>query len=102
ERAVEFIDDAEHDGKAAAFRAVLLDLNLPKKTGAEVLEHLRHSPKHGGVPVIIVTSSGSRDDRERTERLGATRYFEKPTALDDFFKLGQILRQVLDEQQLLD
>ena len=96
ERAIEFIDRAESEPDTPSPKAVLLDLNLPKKTGADVLMRLRRSNKFRDVPIIIVTSSGSDRDREQMKRLGATRYFQKPSAFDDFLKLGAVLAEVLE------
>jgi len=95
ERAMEFIDRAEHGADAPALKAVLLDLNLPKKPGTEVLQRIRKSPTYRHIPVIIVTSSGSESDRRQAETLGASRYFQKPMEFEEFLKLGEILKQVL-------
>lgn len=74
---------------------VLLDLNLPRITGDEVLESLRRSPVCAKVPVIVITSSDSPRDRQAATRLGADRYFRKPTDYDEFMKLGDLVEAVL-------
>jgi len=78
---------------------VLLDLNLPKISGNEVLERLRAHPECGNVPVIVLTSSDSPADRKDISRLGARAYFRKPSQLDEFMQLGQLIKRVLEETQ---
>lgn len=95
EKAAEFIEEVERDGEATYPHLLLLDLNLPKRTGAEVLERVRKSPRCARVPVIILTSSDSPKDRELMTRLGATHYFRKPSRLAEFMKLGDVVRDVL-------
>jgi len=99
EKAVDFVEDVDRDEKVPCPHLVLLDLNLPKKTGAEVLECVRRSHRCGDVPVIILTSSDSPKDREQVARLGATRYFRKPSRLAEFMRLGDLVREVLDGHQ---
>jgi two-component system, chemotaxis family, response regulator Rcp1 len=45
------------------------------------------------VPVIVVTSSASPQDREIATRLGASSYFQKPSDFDEFMRLGSLVRQ---------
>jgi len=73
------------------FDVVLLDLNMPKRGGSEVLEKL-----HGNtVPVIVLTSSDSPADRMQAMRLGATHYIRKPTGLDDFLAIGGVIKEIV-------
>jgi len=73
---------------------VLLDLNMPKRSGREVLDVLR---KEAGaeLPVIVLTSSDSPADREEALRLGATRYIRKPTGLDEFLQIGATIKDLV-------
>ncbi len=79
---------------------ILLDLNLPRHNGLELLERVRSSSVCGNIPVIVVTSSGAAKDRASVERLGATAYFRKPYDYDEFMELGGLVRRVagLDER----
>jgi CheY-like chemotaxis protein len=65
---------------------ILLDLNVPKIDGVDVLRTVRNTPHLAGVPVVILTSSESPTDIHRTGLLGAARYITKPSGLDDFLR----------------
>lgn len=76
---------------------VILDLNLPKVSGKEILTGVRSSIAFANVPVVIWTSSNARIDRAQLEPLGITRYFVKPPELSEFLKLGHAIRGLLEE-----
>ncbi|MCW5907705.1 MAG: response regulator [Chitinophagales bacterium] len=63
---------------------VLLDLNMPKVTGKEVLEKIKTDPELENIPVIVVTNSDYKKDMIECYRLGANGYMQKPA---DFKKL---------------
>jgi CheY-like chemotaxis protein len=75
---------------------VLLDLNLPKVDGLDILAEFRKHPQCTHTPVIVISSSDAPRDRERAGALGVTRYFRKPSDLDEFLKLGSVVREVID------
>ena len=66
---------------------ILLDLNLPKKDGREVLEEIKASPALQTIPVVILTTSASEADILRSYRLHANCYITKPVDLDGFLKV---------------
>lgn len=74
---------------------ILLDLNLPGRTGVDVLRHLRQSSRCRRTPVIIVTSSNAQADHSITEELGADDYFQKPLKLDQFLEIGRVVKDFL-------
>lgn len=96
-RAIEFLDrlDAEPDHPRPD--VVLLDLNLPKVGGEEILKRVRLSPKCEGVKVLIISSSNVPADRERLMNLGASDYFRKPSDLAQFMLLGAKVRAMLED-----
>ena len=96
ERAIAVIDEIEADIETACPALLILDLNLPKIPGSEVLEHLRKGGKCRQIPVLIVSSSDSDEDRTRTAQLGADRYFRKPSGYDEFLKVGEVVRDMLE------
>jgi CheY-like chemotaxis protein len=100
EQALEFIERAEKDHTAPTLHAMILDLNLPKIDGFEILRRIRASEKYKNVPVLIVTSSDSPADRSEGASLGAS-YFRKPAAYAEFLKIGATLKRFLEENGLL-
>jgi chemotaxis family two-component system response regulator Rcp1 len=66
---------------------ILLDLNLPKKDGREVLEEIKENPSLKSIPVVILTTSASEEDILRSYRLHANCYITKPVDLDGFLKV---------------
>ncbi|GBG13217.1 two-component system response regulator [Novimethylophilus kurashikiensis] len=68
---------------------VLLDLNLPKKDGREVLAEIKTDPVLKRIPVVIITSSEAEQDILRTYDLHANCYVTKPVDLDQFIKVIQ-------------
>ena len=74
---------------------ILLDLNLPKLDGKEVLAYIRRNPWLTRTPVAVLTSSDSPHDRLETARLGATCYIRKPPTLDEFLTVGAMIRNLL-------
>jgi len=76
---------------------VLMDLNLPKNGGVEVLHAMRQSNVFSTVPVVIASSSSSPHEKALVQALGISRYLEKPPDLDDFLNLGFVLKTILEE-----
>jgi chemotaxis family two-component system response regulator Rcp1 len=79
---------------------LLLDLNLPKAHGYELLQKFRATTQCDATPVVIMTSSSAPQDRQRAVALGAARYFCKPSDLAEFLKLGSLVRDVVRERGL--
>lgn len=100
ERAIDLIGNAEDNPDAPCPHILVLDLNLPKIDGFEVLRRIRASEKFKNIPVLIVTSSDSPADRNEAGRLGAY-YFRKPVTYEEFIKIGPFLRRLLEEHGLL-
>jgi CheY-like chemotaxis protein len=75
---------------------IILDLNLPRHDGIEILERLRGSAKLADVPVVVLTSSDSPRDQRVANQLGAACYLHKPSSLDQFLALGEVLKGLLD------
>jgi CheY-like chemotaxis protein len=79
-------------------RLILLDMNLPKRSGDEVLKHLRTSTNCRHSKVLIVSSSDAPEDRRAVETSGVAGYFRKPSSYDEFMKLGPIIKSLLDQE----
>lgn len=66
---------------------VLLDLNLPKKPGREVLHEIKSDPHLATIPVVVLTTSASDEDILLSYQLHANCYISKPVDLDKFMKI---------------
>ena len=82
--------EGAHAG-AARPDLVLLDLNLPKKNGLEVLEEIKRDPELRQIPVIMLTTSSSARDIAACYDRGVNCYVVKPLDLDDFTGLVQAI-----------
>ena len=76
---------------------IILDLNLPRHDGIEILERLRQVEDLAHVPVVVLTSSDSPRDRLIATQLGATRFLRKPSGLEQFLGLGAIFKTLLEQ-----
>ncbi len=72
---------------------ILLDLNLPKINGLEVLEALRQDKKFKHTPVIVLTTSSSEEDIVRTHHANANCYITKPFDFDQFLTAVRIINE---------
>jgi chemotaxis family two-component system response regulator Rcp1 len=97
EAAIRLVEQIESNHDAPCPELVLLDLNLPKKTGRDVLLRLKASERCKNVPVVVMTSSDSLKDRTDMAALGAARFFRKPPDYESFLMIGDTLNQVLSE-----
>jgi CheY-like chemotaxis protein len=74
---------------------IVLDLNLPRHEGLEILKLIRDSHDMSHVPVVILTSSDSPKDRVAASALGADCYIRKPSSLDEFMAIGKVFQTLL-------
>jgi CheY-like chemotaxis protein len=98
EEALAYIDRMGDEVQTPCPDVVLLDLNIPKGDGLELLEAVRNSLKCPKVPIIVISSSAAPQDHSRVTQGGATRYFRKPIELDQFLKLGSLVTEVLNHR----
>jgi len=82
--AMAFLKREGKHAKAPRPDLILLDLNLPKKDGREVLEEVKRSPALMNIPVVVLTTSKSEEDVLRSYSLHANCYIPKPVTLDGF------------------
>src|SRR3990170_4878809 len=76
---------------------ILLDVNLPKVNGLDVLAKIRASDEFAMMPVVILTASGREEDIVRSYRLGANSYIQKPVVFERFTRTLEVLGQYLFE-----
>ena len=98
QKATQFFDAADADPNAPCPDLVLLDLNLPRKSGTEVLAHMRRSQACRDALVVVVSSSETPRDREAVNALGADGYFRKPSEYSEFLKLGPVAKSLLEQR----
>ncbi|MGA2881258.1 MAG: response regulator [Bryobacteraceae bacterium] len=79
---------------------IIIDLNLPRVTGLEILKHVRSLKQLDAVPVLILTSSQSKTDRALSLQLGADAYIAKPPTLPEFLSgVGSGIRALLERNR---
>jgi two-component system, chemotaxis family, response regulator Rcp1 len=82
--ALEFLRKQGKFSSAPVPDIVLLDLNLPKKDGREVLAEIKEDPSLREIPVIVLTTSNDDADVQKAYHLHANCYLTKPVDVDDF------------------
>ena len=95
EKAIGFLQAIDANPHSALPDLVLLDLNLPKRSGHEILSRIRESARCPTVPVVVVSSSQAESDLIRAKQLGITAYFHKPASFDEFMRLGALVKDLL-------
>jgi chemotaxis family two-component system response regulator Rcp1 len=98
ETAIQFIQEIDSQPLTCP-DLIIVDWNLPKKPGRDVLECIRRSIICSEAPVAILTSSDAHEDKQDAMRLGASRYFKKPSRLSDFISLGAVFKAILESSQ---
>jgi CheY-like chemotaxis protein len=93
EEAIAYLRRQEPYAEASRPDLVLLDLNLPRKDGREVLKDIKADPELRSIPVIVLTTSEADDDILRSYDLHANAYVTKPVDFDAFIR---IVRQIDD------
>ena len=79
--------------RTVPYDLVLLDLNLPRVHGFDVLRNIRSSPVHRHSPVVVLTSSGSAQDVVQAYELGASCFIQKPIDLEQYTNALSCLMQ---------
>jgi CheY-like chemotaxis protein len=95
EQAIRLIAGIDSDPHARRPQLFLLDLNLPRISGIDVLAYIRRSKSCASSPVVIITSSDAQNDRAQSTALGATAYFRKPSGYEAYMRLGEVIQQLL-------
>ena len=84
EEALDFLYRRGKHAGAPRVDLILLDLNLPKYDGRQILEQIKSDPELSHVPVVILTTSSSEEDILRSYKLHANAYVTKPVDVDQF------------------
>ena len=83
----------EKDGKANPPSLILLDINMPKKNGIEVLEFVKENPGICSTPIVILSTSSDPNDMSKTKTLGATDYIVKPADYMGYIEIVKSLNK---------
>lgn len=97
-RAIAYIRGEEPYANSAVPDLIVLDLNLPKHDGAQILRVLAHTERFARVPVVVASSEPSLS-RVGDEGSRVAKCVRKPSELDEFLNIGLILKQVLLESK---
>ncbi len=81
---------------------LVLDLNLPIKSGIEVLGRFRANPSCARTPVIVTTTSNAPSDIANAARFGISHYFTKPSRLEEYLELGTLVKQTIGREAQSD
>lgn len=93
EEAIAFLRRESPFGDAPQPDLILLDLNLPKRDGREVLEEVKSDPRLMHIPVVILTSSQAEEDILRSYRLHANCFITKPVDFEQLTRVVQGIEQ---------
>lgn len=91
ERAMQFLRRDGDYGEAPRPGLILLDLNLPRRNGLEVLADLKSDSDLLSIPVVVLTTSQAEEDIMRSYALHANAYISKPV---DFDRFTEVIRQI--------
>ena len=91
--ALRFLRREDEFADAPRPHLILLDLNLPRKDGREVLEEIKSDDELAHIPVVVLTTSEAEEDVVRSYRLHANAYVPKPVDFDQFI---QVVRKIDD------
>jgi chemotaxis family two-component system response regulator Rcp1 len=95
EAAIRILDRIDA-GSASVPNLLLLDVNVPRYNGTEVLKRLRQSHRCRTTAVVMMSTSDTQVERQRALDLGANAYFCKPSSLAEFMQLGKLVRGLLE------
>lgn len=95
ERAVSLLDQIDA-GQHPCPSLFIIDLNLPRRPGTEVLRRIRASQAFAHVPVVVLTSSDDDRDKLAVAQFSPSRYLQKPLTLEAFLVLGRIFSELLN------
>ena len=91
---IDYLAGLRLDGEVPATlpKFILLDLNMPKKDGREVLKEIKHHPDLKKIPVVIFSTTNNEQEMRRCYELGANSYITKPNSFEHLLKIVANLR----------
>lgn len=92
ERALDYLHNRGEFADAPRPDFVILDLNLPRKDGKEVLREIKGDPELRAIPIAVLTTSSQERDIVQSYQLGANCYLTKPLDIDEFIAVVQAVQ----------
>ncbi len=89
---LDYLQSALSNNEVKSPRFILLDLNMPKKDGREVLKEIKQNPDLRKIPVIIFSTTNNEQEMKRCYELGANSYITKPNSFESLIKTVAALR----------
>lgn len=91
-KAIKYLKREGPYGNASRPDLIILDLNLPKKDGKDVILEVRNDERLKSIPIVVFTTSASEEDFSRCYELGANCCITKPIGLDEFMKIVKSIK----------
>jgi chemotaxis family two-component system response regulator Rcp1 len=98
-QAIAFLDSLDANRQTPALNLVIVDMNLPKRSGEDILKCLRSTEHYAQTPVIVMSGMPPGAIEERANKHAAMAYFKKPFKLAEFMQFGLIVHNVLLKQK---
>ena len=92
------IHSLHHSSEIRPPDLIILDLNMPKSDGFEVLETIRQTPLLAEVPLAVLSSSFSHRDREKLAAYNVRQFILKPADLEEYLAIGGTVRDLLNRR----
>jgi two-component system chemotaxis response regulator CheY len=95
-RIVEASDGVDGLKKISAekFQMIFTDINMPVMDGLKLISLVREDANHKGVPIVVITTEGAQEDRQRALALGANDYITKPIQPNRILEVARQLLQI--------
>mgnify|MGYP006293448697 CR=1 FL=1 len=87
EHAIQFLNKREKFIDVSTPDLILLDINIPKMDGFEVLKYIKEHEHYRKIPVIMLTTSSSREDVMKSYKYHANSFISKPMDMDEFWEV---------------
>ncbi len=93
EKAMKFLRKEAPYPEAVRPDIILLDLNMPRKSGLETLQEIKADPSLRSIPVVVLTTSEAESDVVKCYDLGANCYIAKPISFEDFTRVVAMIEE---------
>jgi CheY-like chemotaxis protein len=91
EKLLEFMDQHQNEIRPSL---IILDLNMPGKDGKQILSELKSDERYRAIPIIILTTSSSENDKTASYSLGANCFITKPDTFDNMVQLTKAIAKL--------